>query len=69
MEIARLIAELWPVFAGILFCVIWLIRLEAKVLYLEQDKDDHWKTLEEMQRKMDLIASSLARIEGKLSNE
>lgn len=69
MEVAKFIAELWPIFLSVLFCVIWLIRLEAKVLYLEKDNDEHWKKLDDVQMKLDSIAESLARLEGKLSNE
>ena len=58
----------WPLVASIGFSLIWLIRLEAKVLYLEKDREDHWQKIDAMQDKLQEIAQSLARLEGKLEN-
>lgn len=66
METATIIAEIWPIVACFLAGLVWLIRLEAKVLYLEKDNEDHWNKLDEVQKKLDGIAESLARLEGKL---
>jgi len=51
----------------ILIGIIWFVRLEAKVLYLEKSTDAHWDKLEEMKEKLDKIAESLARLEGKFT--
>ena len=60
----------WPLAVSLFFTIVWLVRLEAKVLYLEKQEGEHWDKLDAMQRKLDKIAESLARLEGKLeSNE
>jgi dsDNA-binding SOS-regulon protein len=56
----------WPIILSIFFSVVWFVRLEAKVLYLEKQEKDHWDKLDEMQDKLDKIAESLARLEGRL---
>jgi len=33
----EVILKLWPIFLAIIIVVIWNIRLESKVLYLEKD--------------------------------
>ena len=62
------IGALWPVFGGLIAFVMWLVRLEAKVMYLEKDKKVIWSKLDEIQKCMTLILTSLAKIEGKLEN-
>lgn len=54
---------------GFIFSIIWLVRLESKVLYLEKSTDAHWKKLDEFNDKLDSISQSLARMEGKLENK
>lgn len=61
-----LLVDLWPVILSFSFSIIWLIRLEAKVLYLEKDREEHWSKLDAMQDKLQEIAEALARMEGKL---
>lgn len=50
--------------------VIWNVRLEAKVLYLEKDydlnKEAVWEKLKDLQTSMNLILQSNVRIETKL---
>jgi chromosome segregation ATPase len=65
----KFIAELWPVFFSVLMCIVWLIRLEAKVVYLERESEEHWHKMDEVQKKLDSIAESLARLEGKLESK
>lgn len=64
-----IIAEMWPVVLSIIVFFIWLIRLEAKVLYLERDRNEHWNKIDAMQNKLQEIAESLARLEGKLETK
>ncbi len=63
------IAGVWPIFLSFLFSLVWLIRLEAKVLYLEKAQYEHWSKLDAMQNKLQEIAESLARLEGKLESK
>ena len=51
---------------SVLIGLVWLVRLEAKVLYLERDREFHWNKIDMMQLKLQEIAESLARLEGKL---
>jgi len=51
----------------------WLIRLEAKILYIEKDQQKKtdsdkimWDKIDDMQNGMSGIQQSLSRIEGKL---
>lgn len=57
--------DIWQVLLGGVFFMVWLIRLEAKVLYLEKD----WQKLDAMQVKLQEIAEALARLEGKLEHK
>lgn len=78
-EVTKTIHELWPVFLGALIAFAWLIRLEAKVLYLEKDQTKSeeilkvkdatmWAKFGTIETNMNLILQSLGRLEGKLSN-
>lgn len=49
--------------------LVWVIRLEAKVLYLEADKEKHWTKIDIIQEKLSEIAEALARMEGRLDNK
>jgi hypothetical protein len=55
------------------FLIVWLIRLEAKVLYLEKEHEmrlendkEIWNKFDNMQKLLSQIMQSLARLEGKL---
>jgi hypothetical protein len=70
---AHALAELWPVLLSIVFLIVWLIRLEAKVLYLEKEHEmrlendkEIWNKFDNMQKLLSQIMQSLARLEGKL---
>lgn len=67
--IAELISNLWPVFLSFGFGLIWLIRLEAKVLQLETEHNAVNNKLDSMQNKLIEIGESLARLEGKLEGK
>jgi type IV secretory pathway component VirB8 len=60
--------------------IAWLIRLEAKVMYLERDFNDKknldvskeqkiWEKMDEMRDMMTNILQSLARVEGKIESK
>ena len=66
MQIDSIINNLWPVFSGFVFFVAWLVRLEAKVLNLENDKNSMGSRLSDMQKTLMDISNSLARLEGRL---
>lgn len=74
------IMKLWPIFVALISGLIWLIRLEAKVLYLEKDqtkevkrsseKDRNlWKEVKGIREEVHEVKTTLARIEGSLSNK
>jgi hypothetical protein len=61
--------EYWSlILAGICF-LVWFIRLEAKVLNLENNRSEHWEKIDRMQTKLNEIAEALARLEGWLDNK
>jgi hypothetical protein len=60
------INNFWPVLLSLLGVVVWLIRLESKVLFLEEDKKDKWEKIDKIQEKLERISESLSRLEGKI---
>ena len=69
-----------PAVIMLMGCGAWLIRLEAKVMYLEKDHELHkvlvkesellmWKKIEELQKDTKQVLLSLARIEESLRNK
>lgn len=71
------ISNLWPVILSLVFVLVWLVRIEAKVMYLEKAHDDEvknkqalddqiWAKLDEVQKSLSKITESLARLEGRL---
>jgi hypothetical protein len=52
------------------FTLVWCIRLEAKVLYLEKNAEENklsiWQKLESFQGLLMELSQGVARIEGKL---
>ena len=73
MSELELLLKLWPVFLLLLAGFAWLIRLEAKVMYLEKDHDENKKSMWEKIKTIELmllkISESLARIEGKIDRD
>jgi hypothetical protein len=70
------IGEIWPVLVSTILVIVWLIRLESKVLYLEKDnisrseKDKMiWEKFNELQTTLTGILQSLARLEGRLESK
>jgi hypothetical protein len=80
MEGQKILIELdYKAVFGLIAAVAWFIRLESKALYTERDlrnyidaaakKDDKvTKTLENLQKTMTEVQTSLARIEGSLEH-
>jgi hypothetical protein len=71
------ISSLWPIVLSLVFVLVWLVRIESKVLYLEKAHDDEvknkqalddqiWEKLDEVQKSLSKITESLARLEGRL---
>lgn len=71
------ISNLWPVILSLVFVLVWLVRIEAKVMYLEKAHEDEvknkqalddqiWAKLDEVQKSLSRITESLARLEGRL---
>lgn len=72
------IIELWPVLIVIVTVIIWLVRLESKVIYLESVKTDLQLTIksmtfehDELKNKMydqlSIIKETLVRLETTLN--
>lgn len=69
--------ELWPFILFVSGCIVWIIRLESKLIQtnekivaLEKDQTkletDIWKKLNEMNSEISQLGKTLSRIEGKL---
>ena len=69
IQLSFLISNLWPMFLSFGLGLIWLIRLEAKVLQLETEHNTVNNKLDSMQNKLIEIGESLARLEGKLEGK
>lgn len=54
---------------GFICGIVWMVRLESKVLYLEKSDKSHWEKLDDMKKKLEQISESLARLEGKLETK
>lgn len=81
MTTYELITALWPILAtviGLAFvALVWFIRLEAKVLYLERDLDKAetaakekervmWEKIDALQNSLNQLLQGIGRVEGKL---
>lgn len=55
---------------SLFFVIVWCIRLEAKVLYLEKSAEENrnsiWEKLESFQNTLMSLTQGISRIEGKL---
>ena len=41
MQIADLLIKSWPIFLSLIFSLVWLIRLELRVVFLEKEVSLH----------------------------
>lgn len=65
--------EFWPVLIFLGATVVWFVRLESKVLYLEKDHENHkqdfkilWTKIDNLQTNINEVREAVARIEEKL---
>ena len=74
------IPSFWPIILSLVFVIIWLVRLEAKVLFLDRSHEEFMKNNKEMEKeireKLDeikesvgKISESLARFEGRFEGK
>lgn len=72
------LSEIWPVLLSTLGAIVWLIRLESKVNYLEKDYEAYkvaaaekdkvmWSKLDSLQSTMNQVLQTLGEIKGKIS--
>ena len=84
ITLVDLIEKLWPMIAGIFAQFAWIIRLEAKVMYLEKEFKSHkqetnekhekhyealWAKLNTMEANITALLSAVSKLEGKLENK
>lgn len=62
----KFISDNWFPIAGALMTMVWLVRLEAKILYLEKDHDLVARKIDAVQDVLNSVQQALARIEGRL---
>lgn len=71
------IVDLWPILVAIFCLVIWAIRLEAKVIYLDLTfKEKHaeyikkdevfWSKIDSLQTTMNQVLQALGELKGKI---
>jgi len=76
---AQTISNLWPVLLSFLALVVWCIRLESKVLYLEKDHEKTrveisekdkliWAKHDSLQATLNQILQAIGELKGKLNN-
>jgi hypothetical protein len=61
-------SDIWVLGSCLLLGFAWLIRLEAKVMYLAEHKVSLETKLDKIETKLSEISESLARLEGKFEN-
>lgn len=72
-----LILKLWPVFTCFAFGIVWFIRLESKVAYLDKDHSNlvtsvkekdlaMWSKIDSIQTTLNQLLQAIARLEGKM---
>ena len=77
MQEIRLLADLWPIFAGGIGVIVWLVRLEGRVTAVNDKTDHNQKDVTALGIKHESLDSkiveqlsevkqSLARLEGAL---
>lgn len=75
----KFVTDIWPILLSILFVVIWCIRLESKVLYLEKDHEKTraeniekdkliWAKQDALQTTLNQILQAIGELKGKLNN-
>lgn len=73
----KTIIDLWPILIAIFCLVIWAIRLEAKVIYLDiTTKEKHaeyvkkdevfWSKVDSLQTTMNQVLQALGELKGKI---
>ena len=76
----KYIIDLWPIFLSLMFLIIWSIRLEAKVMYLEKDHEAHkvivsekdkllWAKWDDLQKTLNLVLQAIGELKGKIDND
>lgn len=74
----KTILDLWPIIVAIFCLVIWAIRLEAKVIYLDiTAKEKHaeyvkkdevfWSKIDSLQTSMNQVLQALGELKGKIN--
>ena len=74
---AETLFKAWPMIFALICCVIWNIRLESKVLYLEKDYEKHqnsiaekdkalWIKFDSLQATVTTVLQMLTRLETKI---
>lgn len=59
----------WYIVGAAVSGIVWFVRLEAKVKYLEADHESHKNKTDLLTQQLNTIATSLAKIEGFLYAE
>lgn len=76
---SQTISNLWPMILSLLFLIVWCIRLESKVLYLEKDHEKTrveisekdkliWAKHDSLQATLNQILQAIGELKGKLNN-
>lgn len=70
------ITDIWPIVVSAVFCLIWFVRLEAKVLSLHENHKEHkesmttmWVKIDALQTTMNAVLQATARLEGKMDSK
>lgn len=76
MDLINTINHYWAIITAVFFGFAWLIRLEAKVLNIENKMSNHadankemWIKFDSMQLQMTSLLQAVSRIEGHLDEK
>jgi len=79
ITMVQIIADLWPIFIGVIIALVWFIRLEALVLFLKESHIHHvdavgkkdaamWAKIDSLQANITSVLQGVARLEGKMDS-
>lgn len=73
----NVLTAVWPVLLSLIFVIVWCIRLESKVLYLEKDLENHklaatdankviWSKWDTLQATLNQVLQAVGELKGRL---
>jgi hypothetical protein len=65
----EMVSTYWPILVSGGMALVWFVRLESKVLYVEKEQESSKKEMISLQNTLNTLLLSVGRVEGKLDNK